>query len=452
MATERLRLRDVRRTTPFRLSLLLGSLFLAGILATLVLGYVLTARELTARSDRLLFERTAALQRVPASALPSRIRTEIENAPPGFSYFALRGADGEQVVGNILLSPALPRRSPFTIDARPGNHGPLRVLERRTAGGETIVVARDISQVYDLRRRLLSILAASGLFSTAATLTIAVLLSLAPLRRVRDLRRASQTIAAGDLSQRMPIAGRHDEPDQFAATANLMIDEVAHVVAQVKTATDAIAHDLRTPLTRVRAALHRMQRDNELAPHQKDLAARAVADLDSVLGRFAALLRIAELEASERRAGLVPVELAAVLIDVADLYEPLADERGVLLKVDNATDRCIHADPDLLVEAIGNLVDNATKFARTEVLVRVIDDGAGPVVEVHDDGSGIPEDERAAVTRRFHRARGAAGVEGSGLGLAVVTAIAHLHGFMLEFADARPGLIARLHLDKARSR
>lgn len=452
MSPDRLRLRDIRSTTPFRLSLLLGSLFLCGIILALVLGYALTARELTARSDRLLQTRADSLLRTPASALPARIRTEIANAPGGFSYFALIGQDGELVAGNIQPGSGVPTGRPFSIaalaGAHGGAHGPLRVLRVRTADGEIIVLGRDISQIHDLRRRLLSILLASGAISILSTLATALLLSTAPLRRVRDLERASRAIAAGDLTVRMPIAGRHDELDQFAATVNLMVEEVAHVVAQVKTATDAIAHDLRTPLTRVRASLHRARQSEGLVGEPAALIASAIADLDLASERFAALLRIAELEASQRRAGLARLDLAPLLLELVELYEPLAEEAGRVLAVE-ASMLWVEADRGLLFEAIGNLIDNAIKFTRTRVTVRGRDDGGVPLVEIMDDGPGIPPDERGAMIRRFHRAQGASGVEGSGLGLAVVHAIAHLHGIALEFDDAKPGLVARLRFERA---
>lgn len=443
MPADRLRLRDVRATTPFRLSLLLGSVFLCGIILALVLGYILTARELTARSDRLLQTRAESLLATPAPALPARIRTEIANAPSGFSYFALIGQDGELVAGNIKPGSGVPTGRPFSVPAVVGAHGPLRLLRVRTGDGEIVVLGRDISQIHDLRRKLLVILLASGLISAIGTLATAVLLSVAPLRRVHDLEQASRAIAAGDLAVRMPIAGRHDELDQFAATVNLMVEEVAHVIAQVKTATDAIAHDLRTPLTRVRASLHRLRGAEGLAADHAALISSAIADLDTASERFSALLRIAELEASQRRAGLARVDLKPLLIELTELYEPLAEENGKTLAIE-APALWVEADRGLLFEAIGNLIDNAVKFSRTQVIARARDDNGLLVVEVIDDGPGIPIGERGAVIRRFHRAEGASGIEGSGLGLAVVNAIAHLHGIALEFDDANPGLVARL--------
>ncbi|OAN62266.1 sensor histidine kinase [Sphingomonas sp. TDK1] len=446
MPSDRLRWREVRATTAFRLTVMLGVVFLAGLWATLAANYALTAHELTVRSDQILLARAKGLLATAPAALPARIRAEIANTTPGLSYFALFGQDGEQVMGNIVL-PLPPRLGePYAVSARPGAHGPLRALVVRTTEGETILVARDVSPIQDLRIRLLQILLVSGLAGTALVMAAATLLSMAPLRRVRDLERASRTIAAGGLTNRMPVAGRHDELDQFATTVNRMLDELAHVVAQVKSATDAIAHDLRTPLTRVRATLHRMQQEVPLPDAARTVTEGAIEDLDAVVDRFAALLRIAELEASGRRAGMVSVALAALLADLAELYDPLAEERGITLTVDISGQPEILADPELLFEAIGNVLDNAIKFARTKVTLRLRDDAGVPRIEVVDDGPGIPPEEHEAVLRRFHRASGAAGVEGTGLGLAVVSAVLHLHGFTLAFDDARPGLIARVHL------
>ena len=449
MPSERLRWRDVRSTTPFRLTFLLGSLFLAGLWATLGFSYLLTARELTARSDRILLTRAKTLLAVPAADLPDRIRVEIAHATAGLSYFALESRNGELVAGNIGLSVPRPSDRPFNMDARPGKHGPVRVLAVRDANGETIVLGRDISQIRDLRRRLLQILIASGVAGTALIMGTAVALSRRPLRRVRDLDRASRAIAAGDFAARMPIAGRHDELDQVASLVNLMLDEVAHVVAQVKTATDAIAHDLRTPLTHVRAALHRARQLEELSPGQQSIAGQAIADLDAVLDRFGALLRISELEASGRRSGLARMDLFPLLAAVAEFYEPLAEERGVALAVEAAGCLMIEADRELLFEAIGNLVDNAIKFAESRVQVHVALAADCATIDVIDDGPGIPPGEREAVLRRFYRAENAAAVDGTGLGLAVVNAIMHLHGFVLKFDDAAPGLIARIRIGPA---
>lgn len=446
MLSERLRFRDVRSTSTFRLTLLLGSAFLVGIVAMLGLIYLLTTWELTTRSDQILYEKAQSLLATPADRLPDRIRAEIGSGSQGFSYFALLDREGQGVVGNVAGVPGMKPDKPFNIPRRPGVHGPLRMLAVRTPSGEMIVLGRDISQIHSLRRRITMILAVSGVAGVLGVFAAAVLLSVRPLRRVRDLQEASQAIAAGHLDTRMPIAGRHDELDQFAATLNQMIEEVGRVIAQVKTATDAIAHDLRTPLTHVRAYLHRAANGPDLPPDSARLVGQAIDDLDDVLARFTALLRISELEASARRSGRGEVDLSALVEEVADLYAPLAEESGISLTWRADEGLRVDADGKLLFEAVSNLVDNAIKFSSTSVSLRAAQIDGRPALEVADDGPGIAEDQRDAVLRRFHRAPDAAEIPGSGLGLSVVSAILHVHGFRLELGDARPGLIARIRM------
>ena len=313
--------------------------------------------------------------------------------------------------------------------------------------GETLLLGRDISQIRDLRRRILSIVIVTGIAMTISTLLAAVALSIRPLRRVRDFQQASQAIASGRFDGRMPLKGHHDELDQFADTVNIMVAEVGRVVSQVKGVTDAVAHDLRTPLARVRAHLYRAQHLPDVPPSFAALADKAVADLDVVLDRFTSLLRIAEIEASARRSGFAPVDLSRLVENVLELYEPLAEDRGVTIERGEPVSAVTEADDKLLFEAVSNLVDNAIKFAATAVCVSVRRETDAIVVEVSDDGPGIPADERDAVLRRFHRGVHAADLPGSGLGLSVVAAIMHLHGFILRLGQEDAGLVAQIRID-----
>lgn len=448
MRGEPLRWRDVRSTTPFRLTLLLGAIFLAGLWATLAFSYVLTARELTERSDRILFARASSLLAEDASRLPARIEAEIANAAPGFSYFALQSASHETVAGNIRLPAPEQPGQPFNLEADGRGRGPLRVLSVRTGSGETIILGRDVSQIRALRGRLLDILLTSGVIGTLLVLLAASALSLRPLRRVRELERASRRIAAGHLAERMPIAGHNDELDQFAATVNRMVEEVGRVIAQVKSATDAVAHDLRTPLTRVRASLYGALTAASEKSELTGIIDNALSDLDHVIERFAALLRISELEASARKARLQPIEPEPLLLQLAELYRPLAEERGIELFMQIEALPLVEADRELLFEAFANLLDNAIKFGRTSVWLKAHPAGEDAIIEFVDDGIGIADEEKEAVLLRFHRAQGAAGVPGTGLGLAVVSAILHLHNFALELSDAHPGLVARVRASR----
>ena len=446
MLTERLRFNDIRRTSTFRLTVMLSTVFTIGIIALLGLIYGITAQELTARSDRILRQEAARLLALPPDQLPARITDEVARNRQGLNYLALISGDGEPLVGNIRTDHGLPYDRPMDVEPG-GTHGPFRLIAIRTHAGETLLLGRDISQIRDLRRRILSIVIATGIAMTISTLLAAVALSIRPLRRVRDFQKASQAIASGRFDGRMPLKGHHDELDQFADTVNVMVAEVGRVVSQVKGVTDAVAHDLRTPLARVRANLYRAQHLPDVPPSFATLADKAVADLDVVLDRFTSLLRIAEIEASARRSGFAPVDLSLLVENVLELYEPLAEDRGVTIQRSGPVSAVTEADDKLLFEALSNLVDNAIKFAASAVRVSVRRETDAIVVEVSDDGPGIPVDERDAVLRRFHRGVHAADLPGSGLGLSVVAAIMHLHGFVLRLGQEDAGLVAEIRID-----
>jgi len=446
MLSEGLRFRDIRNTSTFRLTLLLGLVAAIGVVALLGLIYGLSARELDARSDHILRAEAARLEGTPRDQLPDRIRAAIRHSVSGLNYYGLLDPEGRPLEGNLKGSSGFVPGHVREIAARPGRHGPVRLLAVRTAAGETILIGRDITPLVDLRRRVFEVLAFSGVVIALLILIAGTLLSFAPLRRLGRLQRSAHKIAAGHLEERMPILGRGDELDLFAGTVNTMVDEVGRVVGQVKAVTDAVAHDLRTPLTRVRAQLYRAGQQPDITPLLAGKVEAALADLDMVLERFTALLRISELETGSRRAGFHTVDLAALARAALDLYEPLAEERGIAMTLEAADGAQVFGDDKLLFEAVGNLIDNAIKFAPAggRVDVRVLRAGDEVRIEIRDNGPGIPADQRKAVLRRFHRGAGSEGVEGSGLGLSVVVAIAHLHQFSLEFDNAEPGLIARI--------
>jgi signal transduction histidine kinase len=239
----------------------------------------------------------------------------------------------------------------------------------------------------------------------------------------------------------MPTSSRHDELDMFAGTVNYMMDEVERLMSEVKGSTDTIAHDLRTPLTRARAQLHRLRQAPSIDPEE---IARVTAEIDEVLERFRALLRISELEARERHASFAPADLTGIVDQVVDLYQPLAEAKGVKLSAGERRRVTVEADPKLLFEAVSNLVDNAIKFTGEggAVEVRLGHDPARPEIIVQDNGPGIPAGERTAVLQRFYRGERHRLTSGSGLGLSIVTAIMRLHGFELVLRDAHPGLEA----------
>jgi len=445
MRSERLRFRDIRNTSAFRLTLLLGLVAIAGVASLVLLIYTLSARELDERSDRILWAEAARLEQIPPPALPEELRLALQRNVSDLNYYGLLGPHGEHLAGNLMgASYRLGRAE--EVPARPGRHGVIRLLAVRIGNGGILLIGRDITPLVDLRHRVTIIFIVSGVMMSILILMAGVALSVVPLRRVSILQRTAQQIAAGRLEQRMPLQGRGDELDQFASTVNAMVEEVGHVVGQVKSVTDAIAHDLRTPLTRVRSRLDRARREPGLDEEISGRIDRSIADLDLVLERFAALLRISEIEAGSRRKGFGQVELDPLICTLVELYQPLAEERDIALDWRGLPGATLHADRSLLFEALSNLLDNAIKFAPPggRVMISALLDQGDLVLEVRDNGPGIPADQRSSVLRRFDRGSAGAEIPGSGLGLSVVTAVAHLHQFGLNLADGNPGLIVRL--------
>ncbi len=432
------------RTTTFRLASLYGAVFAIGVLALLGLVYWRTTNALTLRVDSIVRERVAALARSSPAGLPGEIRRQLSADPQRLDDIGLVSADGEAIVGNVTGLPTglRPGGAIREISAGDGLLAPARAMAVRLPWGEILIVGRDIGQIRELRAIMISALLGSGAFIVVLGLASGVVLSLAPLRRLQALQEASGRIIAGDISTRMPIAGRGDELDLFAAMVNGVLNEVRRLMEDAKSANDAVAHNLRTPLTRVRSVLHRAELSNETPEAVRGLLRAAIEDLDLTLERFRALLRISQIEAQERRRGFQLVALDPLLQEACELYEPLADAKGVSLRssLDHAVS--IDADPKLLFEMMSNLLDNAIKFspAPGAVEIGLIDTGREAGFWVRDHGPGIPPVDRDVVLQRFYRGAPSEHAPGSGLGLSIVAAIARLHGLELRLEDAAPGL------------
>ena len=262
--------------------------------------------------------------------------------------------------------------------------------------------------------------------------------SLRALARVGAVNRALERIMDGDLQKRLPAAGTFDALDQLAGSVNRMLDEIERLLGEVKGVGDNIAHDLRTPLTRLRSRLEGGMLRAESQAELAHVVERAIDDLDQCLSVITALLRIGELEGKQRRAGFAMVSLGEILKEAADLYAPLAEERGLTLVLQDGPDFRVFGDRDLLFEAVANLLDNAVKFSPDGGKVSLTLE-EGPTIRVSDTGAGIPPSEQEAVLRRFYRADPSRHIEGSGLGLSLVVAILRLHDFQLRMHRLEDG-------------
>ena len=248
------------------------------------------------------------------------------------------------------------------------------------------------------------------------------------------------------LGQRIPRQGTQDEWDQLADNLNLMLDRIEVLMGEVRQVTDNVAHDLRTPLARMRGRLEKAYASRRDGEHDQALIGDTLADLDSVLRMFASLTRISQIEANDRTAGFHPVNLANIAREVVELFDAAAEEKGGTLSVVANHPVFVMGDRDLLFDAVANLVDNAIKHGRDagQVTVEVTgDDGAG-IISVADDGPGIPVNECQQVFKRFYRLERSRRTPGNGLGLSLVAAVARLHGAGIEMVDNAPGLKFRL--------
>jgi signal transduction histidine kinase len=438
------RLLDLWKISRFRLTFFYGAIFSAGVMLLLGLIYYQTAGYMGRQMDQVIRAQARSLNQVSAEALPHRIQDEIQRDVRHINLYGLFSADGTFVVGNVRALP-----SDLKIDGAPrqvNGHDALppgaHVLAERMPWGEILVVGRDATQLGQIREIILHALFWSGAVIVVLGLLVGAALSVQPLQHITAIQAASRRIMDGDLTARLPVAPNSGELDMLAGIVNAMLDEVQRLVGEVKSASDSLAHDLRTPLTRLRALLYRIEQDGGLPEPQGGMLAQAIGETDTLLGRFRALLRVSEIESRERRAGFAPVELGRIIQQIGELFEPVAADRGVDLRVSVDEPAMVQADGELIFEALSNLVDNAVKFTPVggRVEVRLTHRPDGPRIEVCDTGPGVPSDERASVLRRFYRSARDQTQPGSGIGLSIVAAIVGLHDFALELEDAQPGL------------
>lgn len=260
------------------------------------------------------------------------------------------------------------------------------------------------------------------------------------------LGRTAQTVAAvtaGDLDRRVALDGGNDAFEALGRSVNAMLDRIAMLVGELKLATDGLAHDLRSPLTRLRATLERAL---AAAGSEEGRVAvlRAMEEGDRLLGMLDTALRITRAEAGIGREAFRAVDLSALVADVADMFEPLAEDRGLAIRVEDGGGVTVPANREMIGQAVANLIDNALKYGAGIVRVRVDAAEAAVAITVADDGPGIPPDRRGDALRRFGRLDAARTESGAGLGLSLVAAVAHLHGGTLELGDNAPGLAARM--------
>ncbi len=442
----------VSRTVTFRLTLFFSLFFTLCVIMLLGFVYWRTAAEMIRRVDQVLVLEQARFMRVPPERMDDEIVKSIQRDQRHVYFYALFAADGHLVAGNVPRQPAdIPADGRIYEDQQlaVGVHQlrlSARVLLTRLDSGNVLLVGHDVQQLIEFGEIMRSAFFWGGSLTIALGLAFGLALSFRPLRRIEQIQQACEFIMRGDFSRRLPVGRRRDELDMLSAIVNRMLDDIERLMLEVKSAGDNIAHDLRTPLTRLRALLYRAQQQLLDAPVQRPMLDQAVVEVDSLLLRFRALLRISEIENKQRRAGFKMIRLQEILEQAVSFVAPLAEDKSISLSISIEPVDPLHGDGELLFEALVSLLDNAIKFTPSggRIEVRLSNGKQGARVDIVDSGIGIRESERAAVLNRFYRGANDLQMPGYGLGLSIVMAIIGLHDFRFELGDADPGTRATI--------
>jgi signal transduction histidine kinase len=326
-------------------------------------------------------------------------------------------------------------------DEPPGHREHLLAYSAELRPGLWLQVVDDVERAKAFEKVIMDTFA----WFLAVIITLAIIggiiMSVSVLARIDTITRTAEAIIEGDLDRRVPLRGVADDIDRLASTLNRMLNRISLLLGVVRQVSRHIAHDLRTPLGRLRQSLEDARTKAKCTSDYERAINRALAETDEILATFAALLRIAQIESGTRRAGFQPVDLSALALHIADSYTPVAEDAGKKLTVSIMPDVYIVGDRELLIQLLVNLIENAIRHTRhgSQILVEVLG-GRRPALVVSDNGPGMSEDERKRIEYRPNRREGATGMEGHGLGLTLVAAITELHDAEIKLSDCRPGL------------
>jgi hypothetical protein len=450
---------NLLKTSTFRLAAVYLFVFVLSVVA--ILGYVYwnTAVLLERQIDNSIQAEIAVFaNEYQQTGLPGLLnsidrRSELESN----HVYLFTNPLGRRLAGNLNALPvAAAGRSgwiefSYAVETAQGlEHRAARAYYSELEGGYRVVIGRHIDEL----RQFGAIIRTSLLWAVAITLVLGLsgglLTSRNFLRRIDQITSTSRAIMAGDLGERMPVSGTGDELDRLASSLNAMLDQIGRLMAGMQEISTNVAHDLRTPLSRLKARAEDALRSGSKADQRQALE-QVLEETDKLLATFNALLAIARAEAGQVGEGLQPVDAGGVAREVAELYEPSVEEAGGTISVTADGHHLVDADRELLAQALANLIDNAMKYGANAASGPAIAVSVGKIdreviIEVTDRGPGIPEPERERVKQRFVRLEPSRTKPGSGLGLSLVSGIMKLHRGRLELTDNAPGLKARLVL------
>jgi signal transduction histidine kinase len=454
------RLPDFARTTTFRSTLTISGVFVVCTLLIFEIVLWQTSAYLTANVDQLVDNMAKSVIAGDLVRTGERLEDQLRSDPRRVKLGGLFDPAGNRISGNIeSLPPGL------AVDSEPKSASVSRIEDtgRRTQtarvvlqqlpGGATLIIGRGLDEAPEIFNITQRVVIFGLLAALCLGLTAGAWLSIRTQKRLEEMNKRIQRIVAGELRARVPTTGSNDPLDRLAVLVNAMLDNIETLVQNLASVGDDIAHDLRTPLARVRIGLERARANATSLPDLQTAVDRALARIDHAISIITALLRIREIEQTRRLVGFETVGMAELLHEVAELYQPFAEDKRLAFSVKVDLELLAHGDHDLLFEAIANLVDNAVKFTPEggTIELRLTRRGESGIVQVSDSGPGITESERDLIVRRFYRSDRSRSTKGLGLGLSLVTAIVKLHGFRFNVMPG-PGFVAEIAFQPTRAR
>jgi len=441
---------DYFRSTPFRIATAYTVLFVVSAAILFSFLYWSVTRQMTqgleagiqADMRPLLVAYSEGRLRRLVQAVDERV----EAAPAGDMIILLQGAHGEVLAGNVVPIPPFEGWRELTFAKSEAGAGETDEHRTILAFGIRLdnvffLVGRNLRPVEETQALLVRALVWTLLVTIGLALAGGAVLSRGALKRIETINRTFREITEGNLSHRIPNRGTRDELDQLATNINSTLDRIELLLANLQQVTNDIAHDLRTPLGRLRQEMEVTRRSGTSVADYRTAIDRAIEQTDTILDTFAALLRIAQIETGTRRSRFADVDLSEISSRIFEAYSAAAEDAGQNLSAQIAPDVHIDGDKDLLTQMLANLVENAMRHCPVGAcLTIVLTNEPTPVLTVSDTGPGIPAAQRDAVLRRFYRLEESRTTPGSGLGLALVKAIADLHNAALTLSDNQPGL------------
>src|SRR6266436_5818135 len=433
------------RSTTFRWTFLVAGAFAAFTVALLGFVYLKMKHDLTMRFDRAIGLQMDVLADLPPGQRLDSINEGIRQDLARVRLVGLFGPDRGRIAGNVESEPSgLKMESTaqnavvVRIDGSGREKQAARLIARSLPDGNVLVIGRSADEIDEIARVVGRALALGLIPAVLLCVAVGVVLNARARRRIVEVNDRVQRIVAGNLRERLPHGNADDPFSKLAIIVNGMLDEMETLIHSLAGVGHDIAHDLRTPLTRARLMLERGRSNATTLQQLQAVADKTIEAVDQSLAIITAILRLAEIEKSQRSAGFGQVALVDLVREVGDMYEPIAEDKGISLVVQSPHELNVHGDRDLLIEAVANLVDNAVKFTPPggRVEIGLVGSNGETIVRVKDTGSGISEHERDAVLRRFYRSDKIRHTSGLGLGLNLVAAIVKLHGFRFTI---RPG-------------